>query len=135
MDHSTGKMMALMLALGCFAITGSVPALLTAQEKKAEETLTITGVVKCSSCDLKKGKGAASQCSIHGCQFAFLTEKVSDPAGKRLKKFEGKLFHILLNDHSKELAHKEHKGKKYELKGKIYDAERVVEIGSFSPVK
>ncbi|MGH2568097.1 MAG: hypothetical protein ACRDGA_07125 [Bacteroidota bacterium] len=107
----------------------------SSSESKQETTLTIVGTLNCSSCDLKAEQGAASQCAIYGCQFSFKTEKVSDAVRKRVQEYEGKTYHILRNDRSKELAHNEHKKHKYEISGKIYDEERVLEVVSFAELK
>lgn len=125
----------LILLVG-FSILSLTPQVIAQSLTDKEESIvTVIGTLKCSSCDLKKEKAAASQCSIYGCQFSFKTEKVTDASGKRMKKYEGKTYHILLNDQSKDLVHNEHKKKKYEIKGKIYDDERVLEVSSFSERK
>ena len=101
----------------------------------AQAKVTAIGALRCTSCDLKAAKAAATQCSIYGCQFAFKTEKVTDENGARVKDYEGKIYHIIRNDRSKDLAHNEHKKKRYEVKGKIYDDERVLEVASFAELK
>jgi len=130
----TSKVLILMLGI---LLIGSLSTSLAQSfsQSKGETPLTIIGTLKCSSCELKKEKDAGSQCSIYGCQFSFKTEKITDASGKRVKKYEGKTYHILLNDNSKDLVHKEHKKRKYEIKGKIYDGESVLEVSSFSELK
>lgn len=107
---------------------GAVP-----KPAQGEVVVTVTGTLRCASCELKKKKGAASQCALHGCQFSFGAEKIVNEAGKRLKKLEGKLYHILVNDQSKPLLQKENKGKRFSVTGKVYGDERVIEIVTFAP--
>ncbi|MBI5209238.1 MAG: hypothetical protein HY927_04605 [Elusimicrobia bacterium] len=95
--------------------------------------MTVTGTLRCATCELKKKKGAASQCALHGCQFSFEAETIVNETGKRLKKLEGKLYHVLVNDQSKPLLQKENKGKRFSVTGKVYGDERVIEIASFAP--
>ena len=100
-----------------------------------EPTLSVVGTVRCTSCDLKKEKHAAAQCSIYGCQFAVKTDTVTDEKGKRVKTLEGKTYQIMLNDQSKGLTAKEQKGGRFALKAKIYADDGVIEVESFEPVK
>jgi len=102
---------------------------------KKQSVLSLVGTLHCSACDLKKEQGAASQCSIYGHQYSFKAEKVNDTVGKRIENYEGKTYHILRNDKSKELAHEEHAKKSYKIDGKIYDEERVLEVITFSAVR
>ncbi len=120
-----------------FLLTGSVSTAKAQSGTKDKEqgSVTAIGALRCTSCDLKAAKAAATQCSVYGCQFAFKTEKVTDASGARVESHEGKIYHIIRNDRSKDLAHNEHKKKRYEVKGKIYDEERVLEVVSFTELK
>lgn len=100
-----------------------------------EPALTVTGAVRCTSCDLKKAKHAHAQCSVYGCQFAFKTDTMTDQKGKRVKKLEGKTYQIMLNDQSKALAAKEQKGGRFTLQARIYADDGVIEVESFEPAK
>ena len=102
---------------------------------KKQPILSLVGALNCSACDLKKEQGAASQCSIYGHQYSFKAVQVNDASGKRVKEYEGKTYHILRNDKSKELAHEEHTKKSYNIDGKIYADERVLEVVTFSESK
>lgn len=123
--------------LGILLVAGmsAVQAQTTGENKKQQPVLSLIGILNCSACDLKKEKSAASQCSIYGHQYSFTTSQVSDASGKRMQNYEGKMYHILRNDRSKELAHEEHTKKNYKIDGKVYDEERVLEVVSFSESK
>jgi hypothetical protein len=103
------------------AVTAKIP-------KLEKDQVIITGTVICTSCDLKKAKGAKSQCSIYGCNYVIKTKDVRDYKGKPIKDEIGKIFHILENDNSSDLLQKKCKGREVIIVGKLYSEERIIEI-------
>lgn len=123
------------LSLLCTLLAAGMTHAQTTTAKKEQPVLSLVGVLNCSACDLKKEQGAASQCSIYGHQYSFKAEKVHDASGKRLGNYEDRTYHILRNDPSKGLAHEKHTKKNYNIKGKIYDEEHMLEVVSFTEAK
>ncbi len=120
-----------------------VEAVTTATPFPKKNQLTITGTVICTSCDLKKLKGAKSQCSVYGCNYALKVKQViqvvydkdgnpvmvsGKPKFQYRKDYIGKMYHILANDSSAGLLQKEYKGKDVIIVGKIYSDENIIEV-------
>jgi len=121
-----------------------VEAVTSATPFPKSDQLTITGTVLCTSCDLKKQKGAKSQCSVYGHDHTLKVSRViqviygkdgkpvmnkkGQPSFKYGKKYIGKIYHILKNDSSIGLLKDEYKGKEVIIVGKIYPDENVVEV-------
>jgi len=103
-----------------------------AQTNTTPAVLTIEGNLICSSCAIKKTQGAKAQCSIHGHQLTFVTQKVSDSNNNELKQYKEQVFTILLNDSSKDLVDEKNLGKKITIKGKIYDSDNMIEVETFN---
>jgi rubrerythrin len=93
-----------------------------------EGQVEVSGIVVCTSCDLKKSEGAKSQCSTYGCNYAIKIKKAMDQEGKLVEDESGKLYHILANDNSTDLLQKKYKGKDVIIVGELYTEERVIEI-------
>ena len=114
-----------------------IDAVTTATPKLQENQIVITGTVICTSCDLKKQKGAKSQCSVYGCFYSVKTKKVINQKGQSIKEQVGKIYQILANAHSTALLQKEYKGKDVVIVGKIYQDENIIEVDfvKLAPVK
>lgn len=114
-----------------------IDAVTAATPKPQENQLVITGTIICTSCDLKKQKGAGSQCSIYGCSYSIKTKKVINQKGQMVKEQIGKTYSILANNNSSALLQKEYKGKDVVIVGKIYPDENVLEVDfvKLAPVK
>jgi hypothetical protein len=124
--------LSLLLAGRTTALAQAAPA---EHNHNHEPAMTVAGTLRCTSCDLKKSKDAHAQCSVYGCQFAFMADNVTDDKGERVKKLEGKTYQIMLNDQSKALAAKEQKGGRFDLRARIYADDGVIEVVSFEPAK
>jgi hypothetical protein len=96
-------------------------------EGKAEEA-TIVGENFCLGCSLKTEKGAAAQCSVYGHRHALKVTSATS-AGKALPEMNGWILHYLETDNGQPLI-KEHHGETVTLKGKVYGAERVLEVSA-----
>lgn len=114
-----------------------IDAVTTATPKPKDDQLVITGTVLCTSCDLKKQKGAKSQCSVYGCSYSVKTKKVINQKGQMVKEQVGKTYQILANDNSDGLLQKEYKSKEVIIVGKIYSEENIIEVDfvKLAPVK
>jgi len=119
----------------CLALMLAGRTTALAQAAPAEPAMTVAGTLRCTSCDLKKEKGAHAQCSVYGCQFAFKADNVTNENGKRVKNLEGKTYQIMLNDQSKALVAKEQKGGRFNLQARIYSDDGVIEVVSFEAAK
>lgn len=100
--------------------------------KKATETpksaaieATVTGENICVGCALKE-HGAAAQCSKYGHQHALRVTAASQN-GKDMPEMKGVILYYLTTDSSQALL-KEHHAEIVTVKGKIYPAERVLEV-------
>jgi ribosomal protein L37AE/L43A len=116
---------------------GKVEAVTTATPTPQENQFVVTGTLICTSCELKKQKGAKSQCSVYGCSYAIKTKNVRNNRGQLVRKYLWKTFHILENDNSAALLQKGYKDKDVIIVGKIYPEENVLEVDfvKLAPVK
>lgn len=89
----------------------------------------VKGAVICTACDLKKSKGAKSQCSIYGCSNSIKVKEVSCSMNPcPLKDAVGKVYNILANDKSAGLLKEDYKGKDVVIVGMLYPDENVIEV-------
>jgi len=105
-----------------------VEAVTTATPTPQENQFVITGTLICTSCELKKQKGAKSQCSVYGCSYAIKTKSVRNNRGQLVRKYLWRTFHILENDNSSALLQKGYKDKDVIIVGKIYPEEMFLKL-------
>lgn len=129
------KAVKIFLVVALFLVPAFVAYAQTHEHDHSKEKVTITGTLKCSSCNLKKEHGAGAQCSVYGCQYSFKVDDVTNEKGKSLDEYKGKTFTILLNDNSKELVVKEHKKTQFVIEGYLYPEDNMIEVIKFSESK
>jgi hypothetical protein len=96
--------------------------------KLSKDQLLIAGNVFCSSCEIKKQKGAKAQCNIYGHSYAIKIKDAKNSEGKILEEYIGKIYQILPNDSSSGLLNEECIGRDVIIVGKIYPDENFIEI-------
>ncbi len=102
---------------------------------KAGIKVTVVGRVFCLGCELKEKHGANSYCSL-GHATALEVHKAVGEDGKELPEMRGWVLHYLLTTKTWTLQRKGqfkdhgHIGKGLIIKGKVYPAERVLEVES-----
>lgn len=100
-----------------------------ASEALATQPVTIVGRNYCLGCALKKGEGAAAQCSDYGHRHGLLVESASGADGQSLGTLSGQTLHYLDNDRSASLLeggdlHEQ----RVEVKGRLFAPERTLEV-------
>jgi hypothetical protein len=106
------------------AASASAPAALTSQ------AVTATGENYCLGCGLKKGQGAAAQCSVYGHRHALRVETATGEDGAPLPSLAGQTLHYLDNDRSAALlAGEALHNARVQVKGKLFAPERTLEVG------
>lgn len=103
--------------------TGALPA-------PAAGQVLVSGTFRCAACDLKKNEGAASQCGVYGCAFTVHVTRATDHRGRVLARDTG-VYHVLDTAASAELRQMANKNRKVRIIGKLYPAERVLEVMHF----
>lgn len=109
-----------------------------AQEQKAADaakpkpiTAVIQGEGVCLGCALKKEAGAAAECDKHGHRHALRVSAAIEDRGadgeKALPELKGWVLHYLDTDRAQPFIKGEQKGQ-ISLQGKVYPAERVLEV-------
>lgn len=92
------------------------------------QDVTVVGTNYCLGCALKKEQGAAAQCSQYGHRHALKVESARGANGA-LPQLVGHSLHYLDNDQSAKLVSgDEFHGKTVEVHGKLFGAERIIEV-------
>ncbi|MBI4575272.1 MAG: hypothetical protein HY722_03310 [Planctomycetes bacterium] len=87
----------------------------------------VTGQNFCLGCQLKKDRGAAAQCDKYGHRHALRVTTAAGADGADLPALAGWVLHYLDTDLGQPFV-KEHHDETLVLKGKVYTAERVLEV-------
>lgn len=113
------------------AAAGSGSAIAAPKEAAAPAPLAVTviGTNYCLGCALKKEQGAAAQCSVYGHRHALRVARATAKDGAELPELAGLTLHYLDNDGSTDLlAGKDLHGKTVEVHGRLFEAERTLEV-------
>ena len=111
-----------------------VSAGLVAEEvtKTSGLAVTVVGNNYCVGCKLKKTKGAAAQCSIHGHQHALKVERATGEDGSTLRELAGVTLFYLENDRSVSLSKGEGThGEKVKVIGSLFVDERILQVEEY----
>lgn len=87
---------------------------------------TVVGQNICLGCSLMKEKGAGAQCSKYGHRHALKVTSAT-AGGKSVAELKGAVLHYLDTDKSQALL-KDHHDATVTINGKVYVAERVIEV-------
>lgn len=101
-----------------------------APQLTGNQDLSVIGENLCLGCSLKKEQSAKAQCSVYGHRHALRVESAKSKEGQDLPALGGQTLHYLDNDQSAPLLKEEgfHK-KRVEVKGRLFAAERTLEVG------
>jgi hypothetical protein len=121
------------------AVSTAAPEPGSGQEGKSSEAVavrevTVVGRNYCLGCALKRSEGAAAQCSQYGHRHAVEVESARGPDGQPIPHLAGQSLHYLDNDRSAPLVSgEEHHGERVEIKGRLFEPQRTLEVAEVKP--
>lgn len=95
------------------------------------QAVKVVGENYCLGCALKKGRGAAAQCSAYGHRHALRVESAKGAQGQDLPELVGQTLHYLDNDQSAPLLKgTEFHGARVVVDGTLFADERTLQVAA-----